>query len=624
MSGQSKQQPKLCKEVESKYIFLEPCTNISGNDRYFCTCGQINEKPLDNNFEIDISYEDYLKLDFIDLSKITKRANVQCPKCGKDYTKPEIYNTIKNAGQKFIEKFVIEENSKFLILYKYRFWADEGCIEKISINSEFTAISISKKQNNSRLYFKSYEEKDFQKMDLDQIVSNVKRFFSVDHEVEIGENFIFVHDFIGRMGRFVSDAENIDIVNELLGEIKFSTGTEVLKKIICSFLGIICYSNLSTIAMTKGPKFLFEMMDNCPLPTSKYMQDSGATSPLKIFNYLINLKNKQIQNDLDSDDVNKLGYKYVNEHGREFTLLYDAKRFDDKNKKVALKSKKIFVRDEITDMQISPYIFNKITKFSDYENLIKYLRFITYEQLISMCMKYDKDFLIEVYKLIEFRDEVDYERVIQFLSIIEDFCKTTDVNKENSFDLSLVSKYDFNIYDDSQRMLTELNWDFNKVFFKIKRHDKLLMFHDDLVKHRSYLNDKDINEKYVDFSNKFRYLEDYKGNINVKVINMPEKLVDKAKEMKNCAASYVRRVALGEYVAFNVYDNNPDRKPEEFYEYMMVLELGNYGLEFIGVKGPCNIYGPDRLKKDVIKFLEDNDISYKEVPSIRLGITNKS
>jgi hypothetical protein len=94
--------------------------------------------------------------------------------------------------------------------------------------------------------------------------------------------------------------------------------------------------------------------------------------------------------------------------------------------------------------------------------------------------------------------------------------------------------------------------------------------------------------------------------------------------MKNCAGSYIRRVALGEYVAFNVYDNNPERKAEEFYEYMMVLELGDYGLEFVGVKGPCNIYGPDRLKRDVIKFLEDNDISYKEVPSIRLGVTNKA
>jgi hypothetical protein len=56
---------------------------------------------------------------------------------------------------------------------------------------------------------------------------------------------------------------------------------------------------------------------------------------------------------------------------------------------------------------------------------------------------------------------------------------------------------------------------------------------------------------------------------------------------------------------------------------MMVLELGKYGLEFVGVKGPCNIYGPDRLKKDVIKFLEDNDIAYKELPSIKLGVNNQ-
>ena len=150
-----------------------------------------------------------------------------------------------------------------------------------------------------------------------------------------------------------------------------------------------------------------------------------------------------------------------------------------------------------------------------------------------------------------------------------------------------------------------------------------MKFHDDLVKHRSYLSDKEVNEKYINFSNKFKYLEDYKGPIKIKVIDTPDKLVKKSNEMKNCAASYVRRVSLGELIAFNVYDNNTERNSEEFYEYMMVLELGKYGLEFIGVKGPCNIYGPDRFKKDVMFFLEKNDIAYKEVPSIKLGIDNK-
>jgi uncharacterized protein YxeA len=613
---------KLRKGILKKFIFFEPCTTVFGNDRYYCSCGNLNEKQPDSNFEIDITYDEYLKLDFLDLSKISNRVKLECPNCKANYSKPEYYSFIKNTNQKFLEKFEIEENSKFLILNKHRFWAEENNLDSITIMSQTKAISISKKQKTWKLYYKKYEDSEFSKIDLNDIIGCVDDFFYVDHEVEICEDFIYVHDFISRMSVYVSDSKNIDIVNELMSEMKFSAGTEILKKIISAFLGIISYSNLSTVALTKGTKFLFDLMENCQLPTSDYMEKSGATSPLKIFNYLVNLKNSQIQKQLDSDDVSKLGYKYVNEKGKEFNIFFDARRLDEKEKKISINSKNVFVRDEIEQRQISPFIFNKLRNFSDYENLIKYLRFISYEQLISLCIKYDKDFLVETYKLIEFRDEVDFDRIIQFIALIEDFCKSTDINKEQGFDLSMVSKYDFNIYDDCQRMLIELGWDFKKVFFKIKTHKKLLAFHDDLVKHRSYLNDKDINEKYSSFSNKFQYLEEYKGNISVKVINNPENLVAKAKEMKNCAASYVRRVALGEYIAFNVYDNNSERRPEEFYEYMMVLELGKYGLEFVGVKGPCNIYGPDRLKKDVIKFLEENDISYKEVPSIRLGVSN--
>jgi hypothetical protein len=351
-------------------------------------------------------------------------------------------------------------------------------------------------------------------------------------------------------------------------------------------------------------------MDNCPLPTIEFMNKSGATSPLKIFNFLINLKNKELQKNLDQDDVNKLGYKYVNEHGKEFYIKFNIKRLENDSGNVSKVANKVFVRDEIVDRVISPFIFNKIKDFSDYENLIKYLRFISYEELIRLCMNYEKDFLFELYKIIEFREEVNYGRIIQFSNLISDFCKTIDAVKEENINVEDISKYDFNIYDDCQRMLVELNWDFNKVFYKIKKHSKLLSFHDDLVKHRSYLSDQDVNQKYIDFSNKFKYLEDYKkGSIKIKVIDTPEKLVSKATEMKNCAASYVRRVSLGEYVAFNVYDNNYEGKSEEFYEYMMVLELGKYGLEFVGVKGPCNIYGPDRFKKDVIKFLEDSAVN---------------
>lgn len=614
---------QLKKEISSRFVFLDPCTSVIGNDRYFCSCGQVLEKEPDTEFEVEMSYEDYLNIDVLDISKLTKRTKLVCHKCNSDFSKQENYSRIRNLNQKFIEKFLLEENSKFILLHKIKFWATEDIRQKIKVESSSITIGISKKEKKSKVYFFDEGQNTFNKIDLGEIVKTVDRFFQKDDELEVTEDFIHVHSFIGRIGSFVSDVENIDIVNELLSEIKFNAGIEVLKKIISSFLGIICYSNLSTIAMTKGPKFLFDLMQNCPLPSIEYMEKSGATSPLKIFNYLVNLKNKQIQNELDSDDLNKIGYRFINEQGREFLIKYDSKRFDENSGKVAKVSNNLFVRDQVIERQISPFIFNKISKFSDYENLMKYLRFITYEQLISLCRKHDKEFLIQSYKLFEFRFDVDYDRILQFLGLIEDFCRTVDFNKEGELNFSSIAKYDLNIYDDCQRMLTELDWDFNKVFYKIKKHSKLLGFHDNLVKHRSYLNDLEVNQKYVDFSNKFKYLEEYVGNISVKLIQTPEKLVEKANLMKNCAASYVRRVAMGEYITFNVYDKNPQRKQEDFYEYMMVLEMGKYGLEFVGVKGPCNIYGPDRFKIDVRHFLEKSDISYKEVPSIRLGIENK-
>lgn len=613
---------QLINEIRSKYIFSNLCTDIVGKDKYYCTCGNVIENTQSNEYEFEISYEDYLKMDFIDTSKLVKRINVVCDKCSKDYSKPENYSNVYNINQKFLEKFYIVENSKYLALYKYRFTASEKNNNKIHIESEYTALSVSKKNKEQKIYFKDFDSSDFLPIDLSDVVKTIDQFFNRIEEVEITEDFIYVHEFIGRLGRYVSDSDNIDIIKGLLDNIKFTSGIEVLKKIIASFFGILSYSNLSTLAITKGATFLFDLMYNCPLPSAKYMKESGATSPIKIFNFLINLKNKQLQTELDQDDTNKLGYKYINQSGQEFYLKYDVKRFNENIGGVSKTANKVFVRDEITERPISPFIFNIIKKFSDYENLIKYLRFISYEELIRLCMNYEKDFLIELYKLIEFREDVNYERIIQFSNLVQDFCRTIDVNKEEKVVIEDISKYDFNIYDDSQRMLVELNWDFETVFYKIKKHSKLLKFHDDLVKHRGYLNDKEVNEKYIQFSHKFKYLEDYKGPVKIKVIDTPDKLVAKANQMKNCAASYVRRVSLGEYIAFSVYDNNTNRRSEEFYEYMMVLELGKYGLEFIGVKGPCNIYGPDRFKKDVMEFLEKNDIAYKEVPSIKLGVEN--
>lgn len=397
---------ELVDQIKSKYIFANLCTDVVGKDKYYCSCDNILEKTPDNEFQMDITYEEYMNMEFIDTTKLTRRTNVVCDKCGKDYSKLETYINIFNVNQKFLEKFYIVENSKYIALYKYRFEAIEKNNKSIHLESEYTALSVSKKNKNQKIYFKGYENSEFEPVDLKDVVDIINLFFSRIEEVEITEDFIFVHEFIGKLGFYVSDSDNINIVNGLLDNIKFTSGVEIIKKIIVSFFGILIYPNLSTLAINKGPNFLFDLMSNCPLPSTDFMRNSGATSPLKIFNFLIDLKNKQLQEELDQDDTNKLGYKFINETGQEFYIKYDIKRFDENVGGVSKSANKVFVRDEIKERAISPYIFNIITDFNDYENLIKFLRFISYEQLIKLCMTYDKQFLVELYKLIEFRKKL--------------------------------------------------------------------------------------------------------------------------------------------------------------------------------------------------------------------------
>ena len=90
--------------------------------------------------------------------------------------------------------------------------------------------------------------------------------------------------------------------------------------------------------------------------------------------------------------------------------------------------------------------------------------------------------------------------------------------------------------------------------------------------------------------------------------------------MKNCAGSYIARVASGEYIPFLLLDNSPKREKEEFYRYLMILKITKLGLEFVGVKTACNQYGSDRFKNDIKQFLIDHDISFQEVTSIKSGV----
>lgn len=658
----------LQKYVKENFIFYNSCVDILGNDIYFCKCGQKNiVHPNESSYAVQI--EDINQIDSSHLETAFRKANIICPTCKANYTEPAVYTSIQNVETDFLDRFQLHEDAKSITLYKYRVSTSYDK-EYIKYETHISESYISISKTSKKIKFQAYNvnpnlftvadiikqrsiltEKEYQiqtqknvgpiTVELSSVVDISKLFFRNGQNTQITEGFIHVHDFIGRLAKLIIDSKNMNIIEELMNQMIGKSGTKILQRILAIFMGIVCYPNLSTIALTKGNTFLYEMMERCPLPTTKYLKEHNATAPLKIFNTLVSLKNNDLQKKLDQDDTTKLGYVFKSANGTVFNIKYDTsdiKKVDDA-KAISTTGAKLFVRDTIANQKISPYIFNKLKIFSDYENIVQWLKFISYNDLIKLVMEYDIELLNVVYKKIEFRDDITNDRIRQFISIMLSYAQI-EMNKESSSVKSRVlarsndvnasyeaAKYfDFNLYDDCMRMIVELNWSPNKVLYKTKTFDKLGKLHQDLLKFRSYISDKDANENYITASSKFNYLEgnhiDKEGrySFEVKLIQTPEDLLNTAVEMHNCAGSYINKVAKGLYVPFVVFDNSPKRQADEYHKYMMIVEVTKQGLEFVGIKSYCNQYGTDRFKNSVMSFLVENDISFKEVPSIKLGI----
>jgi hypothetical protein len=184
---------------------------------------------------------------------------------------------------------------------------------------------------------------------------------------------------------------------------------------------------------------------------------------------------------------------------------------------------------------------------------------------------------------------------------------------------SLLTSYSFTIYDDCSRILEELNWDKNKEFNKIKKQSELIEYHDKLVEHYNMLSDKQKYEKFKKFAEKFSFLEEYEGDLKIKLLSTPAMVLKAADEMKNCAGSYVTRISQGKYLILMLEDKS-DKRAEMDSKFMLGLNLSSTtGLEFEQLKSVCNRKASDRQKTMVMKYLEEKDISYRETNDLRLG-----
>jgi hypothetical protein len=627
------------KNLKNKFCFHHKEDN---KELYFCSCG----KKIDNNNNEANPEEIVMSVnskehDVDIMSRFDDVVNVVCPKCKKDYSKQKNLQFIVESNKNFFSEFLFENNEELSLLRRVK--VKSSCTSKsryVRFKDSESYISVNKK--TKKLFYKSYSSKKEIEFSLDSIIHVLKEFYFDKEELNIVGNLISVHRFISEVASIVVDSNNMDIVEGLMNQMIGRPGVDVLYKINSIFFGIICYSNLSTIALTKGTVFLFDMMNNCNMPNISTLSDSGVTSPLKIFNFLVSLENEKAQKEIESEKEEDSEFIYKTKDNKLHNLKFDLKRwgFGNSKKSAIVKSEgKINVREDLKVKSVSKFIFNKIDKFNDYKRLIRFTKFLSYEELVSLVMNYDIQFIVNLFDLIEFREDINSDSLKQIIPLTLDWLENgrtsytfssissdrlasknggIELREDVKVNYAAVSAFSFYEYDDCVRMINALEWDRNKEFNKIKKVNELKEYHDKLVNHFNLLSDKAKNERFVQFAKKFKYLEEYDGDYKLTLLSQPKLVLDAAKDMKNCAGSYVTRISRGQYLLLLANDKSEERNIDEKSRFMLGLNVSNEGLIFEQFKGDCNFPASNRQREMMKLYLEDKDISYKDVGDLRI------
>jgi len=674
------------KPIQNRFSFHKEEGNT---DHYYCSCGhhftgniedteKIHEEDTSDDLAI-INKESYGE-EYLDAFKDIRMAihgKNECPSCKKDYYSSEHKNALVEIDDFFAGGFEVKEDDQNLFLYFSKIKVDtidnkDGVENIISYSELARYIRLNKKEN--RLYFKNFHSDNEEEFDLHEIIKVLNVFFSTEVTTLLG---IFnLHEYIDRLSNNVIDSKSIDIIQDLIGNTRNvinNAGINEIKKVITVFFGIIKYSNLSTIAMTKGSVFLYDIMLECKIPSSKELRTAGVTSPIKIFNFLIknyikelnnvvNEENKEKNNNFtfkssvqmnltDSTEIKELKSKLntlIQSGGDQEEiqkLMFKISKMEEKQeikitkgeeKKLNINFKdsgngsrlvnsngRFQVLEAIEDGSVSKFMFKKVNKFEDYKQLIKYFKFADKHQLINLLNTYSLDFLKNVIDKVYFRDDMTMKELKKFMCILEDYSRvqTIKFNKsaQNSEDIKIDYKYiqsfDFAYYDDSLMMIEFMKFDRKKEFDRIKTFEDLVKYHDNMVKYYAVNSDPSKMEAFDEFVSKFSFLEDtsdYDGPLKVEILKSPEMVIMEGRKMKHSAHSYSPKMVQGIYLLCRVFDEDPNRPSTEFDRFTLGFNHDDYsGLVFHAVKSYGNQLGTDRFKQHMIDYLEAKSIPYE-------------
>ena len=686
-------------EIKKEYSFLFEDKEDS-KEVYFCNCGAITETekvfkeevvkidefnsspvhertnylfpkkekhPLKlaegNRIEYDktklILADDDDDDEFADLFKSIKLSEsdlgVKCNACGKNFATLENQKKLIVDNSFFISGYNILEKENELYLY-YGKIKPNVKKQKSEYTLDFEQKSKYIKFNTltSKIFFKDFESNEIE-IDLDTIVKSVENIFT--EEVPNIYNLYYIQLYISKLAKNVIDVNNTNVVQELLGEMQNRVnhaGLDSAKKVVSIFFGIIKYSNLSTIAITKGCKFLYDLMKECDIPSCEKLKESGLTSPIPIFNFLVSNYIKKVNEEVNEDnrEIHEFLFKsskIIKIDTDESDKKQEAKGFEvldlgeEKEMKISYKDNKDYkakvshdsstnkfkVMEISGDANASKFIYKSINNFSDYKQLLKYFKFYDKHQIISLLQKYDLELLIRIIDLIYFRDSVDIKEFERIVSIIKDFAFQETLRYKPTLnvdsiviDYSYVDKFEFIFYDDSLMMMEVLEFDPRREFNKLKTYKELRDYHDNLVKYFNVVADKEKSAKFKNFVQRFIFLEsrdDYDGLLEFKLISTPAMLITEGVQMKHSASSYSKKVITESYLIGQVFDRTPNLLENELTRFTIGFTFDSVnGLEFHQVKGPMNKPGSDRFKKLLMEFLTVKDISYRPIKDLKL------
>ncbi len=639
-------------------------------DRYFCSCGEqflssheeevmeLSEtlaKPESISRTVKTGLDDYDDI-YQDMYKDIKLAmdkKIDCPHCKKDYNDPDVSRKLILVGDYFISAYDFLETESDLIFYYAKACpsilsriGEEGKEFKVEIDESIKYIRFEKE--TKKLMYQDFGDTPEVEFDLDEVIKYVDKFFIKETDKVI--DFMKLHMYLNRLANFVSDTKNSNIVSEFLEFIRSApneVGVPYIKKMLSVFFGIIKYSNLSTVALTKGSQFLYDLMLECDIPSSKEMEESGATSPVKIFNFLvtkyINKLNEEVnENNREAHDFaykskkriefekekNKdesdLKYEVVDEDVDASYLIRSNKNY--KSGKVIKSGGKYQVMDAVEDGTISKFIYNHITKFSQYKQIIKYFKFYDKQGVINLLQKYDLELLTHAIDAFYFRSRMEpkeLDRVIQIIdSFIQERFMFVDYKKN-------IQNFSFVEYDDARMMMEIMKFDPKKHFNKIKTYDDLVEYHDKLITFYKVKTEIEKSGAIEKFISKFLYLEtkgedEYNGPLEIDLHKTPGRIMKEGVEMRHSASEYAPNVAQGNYILGSLYDRDPNRPKKELERFTIGFTYDNKnGVEFDQVKGFGNEQGSNRFKKLVMEYLTEKDISYMAVKDLKLDDEHK-